>query len=233
MKLAKRNELRIRTAWPLMLTHRALTGDRKQYGLWRERLERVLQSHRLAKARSSTLRRVIAHTPAWRRARGFGRIGTFVVLGIGSFVAFKFSFLYSQFLNFGVWPWLLFVPPLVPAGIMAKRALENAALGSMAATGGHDEGARSRSAAVSGVLRSFWAGFVGGYSLLFLQGLLSWFLTPAPTLAQELLLDATFALPYGVLFGMFTAPLGLLLGRKPLDPKSLPAAPSAAALLTE
>jgi hypothetical protein len=216
-----------------MVLHRVMTGERRQYVVWRERLERILKSHRLTRARSSMLRRVIAHEPAWRRARGFGRLGTFVVLGIATYITLQFSLIYSQLFNFGVWPWLLFVPPLLPAGIVAKRALENAALGTMASTHGDTESARSRSAALSGVLRTFWAGFAGGFSLVFLQGLLSCFLTPAPTLLQELLLDVGFGLQHGVMFGVFTAPLGLVLGRRPLDPRSLPPAPAAAALLTD
>ena len=233
MKLARRNDVSVRTTWPLMAVHRLLTGDRKQHGIWKDRLDRVLQLQRLRRARGSMLRKVIAHQPAWRRARGFGRMGTFVVVGLGAYITAQLGFIYSELLHFGIWPWLLFVPPLIPAGMVAKRALENAALGSMAATTGNNEAARSRRAAWSGVVRSFCAGFTGGFSLLFLQGLLSWFLTPAPTLAQELFLDVRFAATYGVLFGVIAAPLGLVLGRRPLDPRSLPPAPSAVALLTD
>jgi hypothetical protein len=103
----------------------------------------------------------------------------------------------------------------------------------MAATRGEDEATRRRTAAVSGVAHSFLAGFTGGFLLLFLQGLMSWFLTPAATLTQELLHDTSWALQYGVVMGSFTAPLGLFLGRRPINPKELPPAPSAAALLTE
>lgn len=233
MELAKRNELKVRSRWPLMVMHRALSGDRKQYSLWKERFEKILQSHRLSRTRSAALRKVIAHGPAWKRARGFGRLGTFFVLGLAGWTTYNISLFYGQFLNFGLWPWLLFVPPLVPAAIHTKRALEDAALASMAATRGEDEGTRRRTAALAGVLHSFKAGFTGGFLLLFLQGLMSWFLTPAASLAQEVVLDATVALQYAFVMGSFTAPLGLVLGRGPLNPKELPPAPSATALLIE
>jgi hypothetical protein len=104
----------------------------------------------------------------------------------------------------------------------------------MAATRGDDDRARARSAAFAGVFHSFFAGFSGGFSLFFLQGLMSWFLTPAPTLAQELLWDASLAAQYGVVMGAVTAPLGLVLGRRPINPRALPPAPQhSLALLPE
>jgi hypothetical protein len=234
MKLAKRSEIKIRASWPLMVLHRTMTGDKAQYRTWKERLEKVLQACRLNRARSPVLRKVIAHPAAWRRARGFGRLGTWVVLGLGGWTTYNITYFYSEFLQFGLWPYLLFLPPLIPAAYVAKRSLENAALASMASTRGDDPGARARSAALSGVFHSFTAGFAVGFVLLFLQGLMSWFLTPAPTLFQELFFDATLATQYGVIMGAFTAPLGLVLGRKAIDPRALPPAPQASvALLTE
>src|SRR5262245_16919272 len=233
MKLAKRSEFRVRASWPLMAVHRVLTGDRQQYVSWKDRIDKILQSTRLSRTRSPMLRKVIAHQPAWRRARGFGRLGSFVVLAVAGSITLYLSMVYSQLLHFGAWPWLLFVLPLVPAAMVAKRSLENGALAAMASTGGDSDGARSRSAAFHGFLRSFAAGFKGGFALLFLQGLMSWFLTPAATIGQELILDTALALQVGVAMGALTAPLGLFLGFKLVNPRALPAAPQPAGLLME
>ena len=233
MKLAKRNEMSVRASWPLMALHRVLTGDRQQFASWKDRIDKILQSTRLSRTRSPMMRKVIAHSPAWKRARGFGRLGSFVVLAVAGSVTMYLALVYSQLLHFGAWPWLLFVPPLVPAAMVAKRSLEDGALAAMASTGGESDLARSRSAAFHGFLRSFVAGFKGGFALLFLQGLMSWFMTPAATIAQELILDTVLALQAGVVMGALTAPLGLFLGFKPVNPRALPAAPQPAGLLMD
>ncbi len=225
MQLAKRQELKVRASWPLMVLHRVLSGDRVQYKEWKNRLDRIMQNYRLSRCRSEVMRRVVAHGPAWKRARGFGRLASFVVLGVGGWVSYGILAMNGWFTDFGLWPYALLSLPLIPAAMIAKRSLENAALSSMAATAGKTEASKSRSAALAGVIHSFRAGFIGGFALIFMQGLLSWIPNPAPTIAIELMWDAMLAAQVGLMTGAATAPLGLFLGQKPVDPAQLPPAP--------
>jgi hypothetical protein len=67
------------------------------------------------------------------------------------------------------------------------------------------------------------AGFAAAFTLVFLQGLISWFMTPAPTLALELWYDFIDALKMAVLGGAGTAMLGPLLTVKlPGSSEALP-----------
>jgi hypothetical protein len=58
-----------------------------------------------------------------------------------------------------------------------------------------------------GALRGYASGFAFGFTLTFLQGLISWFMTPAPTFAQELFFDLALA----TWAGMFTGGIGVLV----------------------
>ena len=53
-----------------------------------------------------------------------------------------------------------------------------------------------------------------GFTLVFLQGLISWFMTPAPTLWLELYYDVVNALWGGAIAGTLSVGLGPLLCRK-------------------
>ena len=103
-----------------------------------------------------------------------------------------------------------------------RRLWERAALSSMRELDARPDAGLSTFG--KSVLRTFRAGFGFGFMLVFLQGLISWFMTPADTISLELFLDAVLAAVAGTITGGAAVVLAPLVAREaPSEQGEIPA----------
>jgi hypothetical protein len=198
---------------PMMLAYLTLTGDTEQYARWKDRLEGIRQAEAIERTRDPEERAILANKEAWRQARETGKLGALFGLGLASL---WMSFLiptYALGHGFGWLAALTFLLPVPLAWKVSRRAWERATIRGMRDLGRRPTMRRRMRALGLGLARSFGAGFAFGFALVFLQGLLTWFMTPAPTLMQELWLDLVTGGCAGAVTGGMAMLLGPLVGR--------------------
>ncbi|MBI2568986.1 MAG: hypothetical protein HYV63_18355 [Candidatus Schekmanbacteria bacterium] len=206
---------------PLMWVDRLLSGDVSQHREWRQRLARIERTESLFAERNPRKRALIANPGRWRRIRRFGTAGLVMsLLPTTAFTVF-WTWIYVTEHQLGLLPFVLFGLPMLLLPIIARDRFERAGLNAMAATRGSTMGSRRASAAVSGLVRSFLAGFAAGGAVVFIQALLTWFMTPAPTIGQEIVQDLLDAGQWGVITGLVTSVLGLTMAIDPPEPEEL------------
>lgn len=204
------------TVEPMMLAYLTLTGDTAQYERWRDRIERIRQADAVGEAKDPESRALLANGPAWRQMRETGKLGALFGLGISSLWMTWLIPLYALGHGFGWLAALAFLLPVPIAWKLGRRLWEQAALAGMRDLGRRPTLRRRLRTLMRGLFRSFGAGFGFGFTLVFLQALITWFMTPAPTLVEELLIDAF----HGGLAGTVTGAMGMLLG--PLVARPMP-----------
>ena len=192
---------------PMMLTHLMLTGDLKQFRRWGAQLETIRQTEAIHREPDPFLKRILRRPEVWARVRQTGKLGTMLTLGPGVVWMAWLIPAYAVGHGFG-WPAALtYLLPVPLAWRIARTLFEKSAMAGMR---DHRAGSslRRRSLAwLRGAGRSYASGFAFGFTLTFLQGLISWFMTPAPTLGAELVMDfvlATWA-------GMFTGGTAVMM----------------------
>ncbi len=201
---------------PMMWAHLALTGDRAQNARWRSQLEAIRQADAVAHAPDPETKAVLANKLAWRQMRITGRLGATFGLGLGSFWLAWLLPTYAIGHGFGWLAASAFLLPVPLAWRFGRRLWEQASVAGMRDLGERPS-MRKRLAVVGrSLFRSFNAGFGFGFSLVFLNALVTWFMTPAPTLAIELLTDGYQASVAGVISG------GLSMMLAPIVQRSLP-----------
>lgn len=192
---------------PMMVTHLVITGDLEQFRRWRDQVETIHQTEAVHHEPDPLLKRILRRPDAWRRIRETGKVGAMISMGPGILWMAWLIPAYALQHGFGWLPALAYLLP-VPLAWRTSRALfERSALAGMR---DHHRGRSARRRVLAwlrGAMRSYASGFALGFTLTFLQGLISWFMTPAPTLVQELIID--FAV--GTWAGMFTGGIGVLL----------------------
>lgn len=205
---------------PLMLTHLAVTRDLDQHRAWRERVEGIKMVEALTRVRGHKVRAMLRRPRVWSMVRRSSQVAATTNLAAASPWILWLVPLYAAGHGFGWLAALTFLLPVPIAWMVARRLYEDAAIASLREANLEQErGLTPTRRWISGAARSFTAGFGFGFTLLFLQGLISWFMTPAPTLAMELLLDAYLATVAGVFSGgvsMLAAPLIAHTGRAAL-----------------
>lgn len=186
---------------PMMLTHLLITGDVAQFKRWKAELETIRQTEAVHLERDPFLKRILRRPDAWRRVRHTGKLGAMLGLGLG-FVWMSWLIpVYATGHGFG-WPAALAYLLPVPLAWRVGRALfERSTLAGMRENRRGASLRRRVSAWLKGAGRSYASGFGFGFTLTFLQGLISWFMTPAPTLGQELMIDLMFGTWCGMLAG--------------------------------
>ena len=192
---------------PLMGAHFLVTLDRTQRRQWLERIEAVEQAQWIAEAVDPLEKQLLAQPAAFRQIKEAGVIGSLYGLGIASLWMGWLIPLYAFGHGFGWWS-AAFLLPVPFALSAARRSWQRAALSTM-----RQRMRRHRN--VGALRRSFTSGFGFGFLLVFLQALLTWFMTPAPTLGQELLIDLWHATLGGLLSGTLSTVLAPMIGRSP------------------
>ncbi|MBI4815732.1 MAG: hypothetical protein HY791_05730 [Deltaproteobacteria bacterium] len=203
---------------PLLLAHLALTRDVRQHRLWRRRIESVRHSRAVARERDATKRRLLASPRVFRRIRRTGRIAATMGMVPALFWMSWLIPMYAVGHGFGWASALAYLLPVPFAFKLSRRLWESAALSGMRdlEVAPH----RPLVALQRAFKRSIGAGFAFGFSLVFLQGLISWFMTPAPTLLAELAIDTLFGIGGGMVAAVTATAMAPLALQPP--PQALP-----------
>lgn len=210
-------ELPARTE-PLMLVHLAVTRDVAQHREWKDRIEEVRRIDAVDRARDPQDQSLMMRKGVWKQMRKAGKRGAVWGMGFGAAWTAFWTSIYAVEHGFG---WLAassFLLPVPFAWRVARRLYEKAALRGMRDLGAAPSPRERATGLVRSAGRGFVAGFGFGFALVFLQGLVTWFMTPAPTFAMELFLDARLAAAAGVLTGTMGAMLAPMLSR-PVPPR--------------
>lgn len=201
---------------PMMLAHYALTGDDQQRRDWQDRIESVRQMEAVEREQDPEAKRLLSRRRVWDRIRAVGKTGAATGLAMGAVWMSWLLPLYAIDHGFG-WPAALaYLLPVPIAYKLARRMWERAALSGMRDLGWRPTLARRLSAFPRAAIRSVLAGYSFGFTLVFVQALISWFMTPAPTVALELYADFM----YGAVGGLIGATGSLALA--PLLAKPAP-----------
>lgn len=207
----RRRELPARIE-PMMLAHFALTGDVDQYREWRQRVDDLHHQRAIEEAPDTESRVILEEREAWEQIRTSGKLGASFGMGLA---ALEISVLVQLFAFYGM-GWLMLLVALLPIPIawrVGTKLWEEAALAGMRDIGNKPTLKRRLKALFRGLMRGFGAGFGFGFTLVFLQGLLTWFINPAPSLGLELLSDIFHGAGGGLVGGMFGMLLAPLLAR--------------------
>jgi hypothetical protein len=200
---------------PMMLAHLALTGDVAQHREWRDRVEAVLQMQAIEREQDPDAKRLLARTRVWKQIRAAGKVGATTSLAIGAAWMSWLIPLYAIEHGFGWATSLAYLLPIPIAWKVGRRLWEKAALAGMKDNGSSPTLLRRMNAFRRSLVRTMIAGFGFGFTLVFLQGLISWFMTPAPTLGLELYLDAMIGAVGGLIAAAGSTVLTPLVSRPP------------------
>lgn len=185
---------------PLMWAHYALSRDKRAQRMWRKRVEDILQAEAIDTAPTEREKQLLARRPVWRHVRKIGKRGTTLGLLLSSLWMLWLIPTYAFGHGFG-WAALLYLLPVPIAMRLGRQLWEAAALEGMRHYGETPTPAERAASLVRAAMGSFGAGFGFAFNLVFLQGLISWFMTPAPTLGIEIGLDIMMGLTAGILCG--------------------------------
>ena len=203
---------------PLMWAYRLVAGDSRQVASWSRRVEQIEQDADIAAEPSTDGKAILERVEAWRQMKSAGALGA--AGGMGMAVAWSSWLvpLYAIPHGFG---WLAassLLLPLPTGWHVGKKLWEKASLQGMKELGSSPTATQQLRAVSGGLIRGMSAGAGMGFTIVFLQMLITWFMTPAPTLFLELIAD----LQTGMVGAAVGASVGALLG--PVVSRSVPEA---------
>jgi hypothetical protein len=198
---------------PMMMAHLVLTRDRAQHARWKAQLEAIRQADAVDAAPDPETRAILADRGAWQQMRATGQLGTLFGLSLSMFWMALLIPLYALGHGFGWLAASTFLLPIPLAWRFGRKLWEQASLAGMRDLGRSPGLQRRMKVGLRSMFRAFNAGFGFGFALVFLQTLITWFMTPAPTFAAELLADASDASVAGVIIGSMSAMLAPLVAR--------------------
>lgn len=200
---------------PMMLAHLALTGDVAQQKRWREQLEVIRQTQAIAEEDDPETRALLLGDKAWAQIRTTGLVGALLNGGLGVMWLSMLVPMYAIGHGFGWLASLTLALPLPIAWKVSRRLFERSARKGMRALRRRDGAARRLAVFAANLPRTAVAGFSFGFVLMFLQGLLTWFMTPAPTIGLELWTDFYYAVLAGTITGGASMAMAPLASRPP------------------
>jgi hypothetical protein len=196
-----------------MYAHLLLTGDLGQHRQWAQRVEKMEQAGELTACDDSQERALVARADTWRIIRSMSWWATGLTLLYCGLETASLVQDYAVGFGFGWARALTYLLPLPLAWAAGRRLFQNGVLSNMKYLGANPPMERRAKGWVRAALTGAIAGFGAMFVLNFLQGLISWFMTPAPTLMMELYLDVYNAVNAGVWAGGLGAVLFPLLSR--------------------
>lgn len=200
---------------PMILTHLALTGDVTQHREWRDRVEGIIQRRTVELTQDPEARRLLSRWNVWQRIRTTGKVGAMTGVAISGFWMAWLLPTYAVGHGFGWLAALTYMLPFPIAWKVARSLWQKAALGGMRDVGYAPSLVKRATVLPRSAIRAAIAGFGFGFTLVFLQGLISWFMTPMPTIAGELFWDAIVGVYGGAISGAASMVLAPLLSRSP------------------
>jgi len=217
---------------PLIWLHRLVSRDGSLHREWSQRLEAIEQAADIDREPSTEGKEILADVRAWRQMKTTGLVGAAGGLALGSVWMGWLVPMYAIGWGFGWLPALAYLLPVPVAWKVGRRLWEKAALQGMKDLGPNPTPQQQLRTLSAGMLRGMAAGAGMGFTLVFLQGLVSWFMTPAPTLIHELVFDLVHGSMGAALGATVGAVFGPLVGRP--APNDSPALrPGPAGLLKE
>ncbi|MBI4863119.1 MAG: hypothetical protein HY815_23065 [Candidatus Riflebacteria bacterium] len=216
---------------PMIWAHLFLTGDVRQHRAWRERLEKIEQSEAVAQTSDPREKELLSRPAAWKKIRSFSYWAATFGLTAGLAWTTWLVWWYAVQLEFGWLRAAAYLLPIPLAWSVARDLFQKSVTSSMQALGPSPTIEQRARESIKGIGKSYLVGFSAAFTLVFLQGLISWFMTPAPTIWLELWLDLKDALYLAVYGGAVTASIGPLLAPKvPSSSGELPPGDSSGAL---
>lgn len=199
---------------PLMYAHLLVSGDLAQHKAWRERLEKIEQANELAETTDPQERALLARPEVWKDVRRMSWWAATFTAGYCSIVTASLVSDYAIGFGFGYAAAGTYLLPLPLAFMVGRKLYQNGAFSVMKYLGSNPDSSRQVKSWVWAMIFAFTAGFGFAFTLTFLQGLISWFMTPAPTLFLELWMDVTNAATAAVKAGFLSTVMWPLLCRK-------------------
>ena len=199
---------------PLMYAHLLVTGDLPQHRAWRERLEKIEQANELAEVTDPQERALLARPEVWRDIRRMSWWASSFTASYCAYVTANLVRDYAVGFGFGYAAAGTYLLPLPLAFVVGRKLYQQGSLWVMKYLGPNPDGGRQMKSWFRAMLAAFGAGFGFAFTLTFLQGLISWFMTPAPTLFLELWMDVTNAAQAALTAGAISSVMWPLLCRK-------------------
>lgn len=199
---------------PLMYAHLLITRDLPQHRAWRERLEKIEQANELSEVTDPGERALLARPEVWRSLRRVSFWASTFTFGWCALATASLVSDYAVGFGFGYAAAGTYLLPLPLAFMVGRKLYQQGCLSVMKYLGANPDGGRQIKSWFWAMLMCFGAGFGFSFTLTFLQGLISWFMTPAPTLWLELWMDVTNAAGAALTAGAISSVMWPLLCRK-------------------
>lgn len=197
---------------PLVWLYRSVFGESRQADEWSNRIEAIEQANAIDAEPSTEGKALLADRATYRQVKATGLVAAMGGMSIGALWMSWLIPLYAYGWGFGAWAYLYLLP--VPfAWRVGRRMWERAALQGMKELGPQPSPQQQLRTLSSGMIRAMGAGAGMGFALVFSQALISWFMTPAPTLLQELLIDLVHGTGGAAVGAAVGAIFGPLVGR--------------------
>lgn len=209
---------------PLLWLHRLVSRDPNQQRDWRQRIEAIEHQAAIDAESSTEGKALLADRGTWQQIRATSLIGTAGLMSLGSVWVYELLNAYAVGHGFGWLAASAYLLPIPVAWKVGRRLWEQSALEGMKELGSHPTPARQLRALSTGMVRGMTTGAAMGFTLVFSQALISWFMTPAPTLGMELVIDlfhGSLGASVGAVAGAIFGPLA----SRPAPGASLRAAP--------
>ncbi len=208
---------------PLVWLHRRLSPKSADHAEWKERIEAIEHAQDVDAEPSTEGKAILADRKAWQQMKQTGLVASAGGLGVASVWMGAFLLPWYAFGHGFGWVATALLLPVPIAWRVGRRMWERAALEGMKDLGPNPTPQQQNRALALGMSRGMVAGAATGFTLVFLQGLVSWFMTPAPTLALELIVDLYWASGAGVIGAAVGAMFGPLVARgAPTSASSVP-----------
>jgi hypothetical protein len=198
-----------------MLAHLTLTGDVSQQRAWRVRVDTIRQTQAIERETDPELRSLLLRDRVWQRMRQTGRVAAVSQVAMATAWMSWLVPVYAVGHGFGWLAASAFLLPVPLAWKAARRVFEKSALEGMRALSKKNDPATRLTTLLGAIPRAALGGFTFGFILVFLQGLISWFMTPMPTIGLELMQDFFDACVGGAITGTASTVLAPLFAREP------------------
>ena len=205
---------------PLVWLYRLLSGDHRQSSEWAQRIEAIEHAQDLDAEDTTEGKAILSDINAWRQVKATGLVGATGGMSFGAMWMGWLIPLYAVGHGFGWLAASAYLLPIPLAWRVGRRLWESAALQGMKELGTNPTPTQQLRTLSSGMVRGMMAGAGMGFTLVFTQALISWFMTPAPTLFLELIID----LIHGTMGAAVGATIGAVFG--PLVGRPAPTIPN-------
>ncbi|MBX2811877.1 MAG: hypothetical protein KTR25_08705 [Myxococcales bacterium] len=211
---------------PLVWLYRLCVRDKQQAQSWLKRIESIEHAQDIDAEASTEGKAILSDKAAWRQIKATGLGASSGTMTMGAMWIAWLVHLYATGHGFG---WLAASAYLLPVPLawrVGRKLWESAALQGMKELGSRPTPNQQLRTLSSGMVRGMMAGAATGFTLVFTQALISWFMTPAPTLLIELIIDLIHGTMGAVVGATIGAVFGPLVGRPaPISTQSLKAPP--------